>query len=227
MNKPYITCYMMTSVDGRIDCAMTEKLPGVEEYYPLLEELSFDATISGRVTAELEIAEKGTFVSDDTTTVGAECVSNKSDGSKQYEVILDTKGALLWKDNSTYDEHVLVITSQQVSESYLTYLDSKNISYIATGTERIDLSRAMEILKDTFGADKVGVVGGPTINTAFLDAGLLDEVIILVGAGIDGRGSFPAVFHRTDDSVPLKPLQLAGVQSYESGAVCIRYHTSK
>ncbi len=29
MNKPYIICHMMTSVDGRIDCAMTEQLPGV------------------------------------------------------------------------------------------------------------------------------------------------------------------------------------------------------
>lgn len=27
MNKPYIVCHMMASVDGRIDCAMTE--PGV------------------------------------------------------------------------------------------------------------------------------------------------------------------------------------------------------
>ena len=30
MNKPYIVCHMMTSVDGRIDCAMTEHLPGVQ-----------------------------------------------------------------------------------------------------------------------------------------------------------------------------------------------------
>jgi len=29
MNKPYIVCHMMASVDGRIDCAMTEQLPGV------------------------------------------------------------------------------------------------------------------------------------------------------------------------------------------------------
>lgn len=27
MNKPYILCHMMTSVDGRIDRAMTEHLP--------------------------------------------------------------------------------------------------------------------------------------------------------------------------------------------------------
>lgn len=32
MNKPYIICRMMTSVDGRIDYIMTEQLPGVQEY---------------------------------------------------------------------------------------------------------------------------------------------------------------------------------------------------
>ena len=37
MNKPYIVCYMMTSVDGRIDCDMVAQLPGVEDYYPLLD----------------------------------------------------------------------------------------------------------------------------------------------------------------------------------------------
>ena len=39
MNKPYIVCHMMTSVDGRIDCAMTEHLPGVQEYYDTLDAL--------------------------------------------------------------------------------------------------------------------------------------------------------------------------------------------
>lgn len=53
MNKPYIICHMMTSVDGRIDCAMTEQLPG-DEYYTTLYELNAPAHLSGRVTAEME-----------------------------------------------------------------------------------------------------------------------------------------------------------------------------
>ena len=51
-----------------------------------------------------------------------------------------------------------------------------DISYIVTGDSRIDLAAACEILKETFGIERLGIVGGPTINTAFLDAGLLDEV---------------------------------------------------
>lgn len=48
MSKPYIVCYMMTSVDGRIDCEMTAKLAGVKEYYPLLAELGLQSAISGK-----------------------------------------------------------------------------------------------------------------------------------------------------------------------------------
>ena len=61
MNRPYIICHMMSSVDGRIDCAMTEKLPGVEEYYSTLGELNAATTLSGKTTAKLELAESGEF----------------------------------------------------------------------------------------------------------------------------------------------------------------------
>ena len=39
MNRPYIICHMMTSLDGRIDCAMVGQLEGVREYYTTLDEL--------------------------------------------------------------------------------------------------------------------------------------------------------------------------------------------
>ncbi len=58
MNKPYIVCHMMASVDGHIDCAMTEQLPGVQEYYATLDALEAPTRVSGRVTAELEMAQR-------------------------------------------------------------------------------------------------------------------------------------------------------------------------
>ena len=61
MNRPYIICHMMTSVDGRIDCAMTEHLPGVQEYYDTLDALNAPTRISGRVTAQLEMSKPGVF----------------------------------------------------------------------------------------------------------------------------------------------------------------------
>lgn len=139
---------------------------------------------------------------------------------------MDTKGTLLWKHDSQYEKPHIIITSKQVSQEYLAYLDEKNISYIVTGDTRIDLAAACKALKETFGIKRLGIVGGPAINTAFLDAGLLDEVILLIGAGIDGRASFPSVFQREDNgySKPI-PLKLVEVKTYDSDAVFIRYKT--
>lgn len=40
----------------------------------------------------------------------------------------------------------------------------------------------------------MAIVGGGTINAAFLNAGLLDKVSILLGPGIDGRKGMTAAF---------------------------------
>ena len=133
MNKPYIICHMMTSVDGRIDCAMTEHLPGVQEYYDTLDELDTPSRISGRVT------------------------------------------------------------------------------------------RACEILSEKFGVKRAAVVGGGHINAAFLTAGLLNEVSILIGSGIDGRGGMASVIDGLPMDCPVTPLKLSDVRQYQSGAVWLRY----
>lgn len=86
MKKPYIICHMMTSTDGRIDCAMTSKLPGVDEYYSTLSEINVPTTVSGRVTAELEMA-YGEFVPKNKETYSKEDFSKKSNARK-YSYLL-------------------------------------------------------------------------------------------------------------------------------------------
>ena len=95
MIKPYIVCHMMTSVDGRIDCAMTEHLPGVQEYYDTLNALDAPTRISGRVTAELEMALPGKFVAKTAEALGKEAFSKAAD-AEGYEIVVDTHGTLLW-----------------------------------------------------------------------------------------------------------------------------------
>lgn len=72
------------------------------------------------------------------------------------------------------------------------------------------------------GVERMAVVGGPVISTAFLDSGLLDEISILIGAGIDGR-RMPSVFDGREADTDVIPLQLSDVQKFDSGAVWLRY----
>ena len=222
MKKPYIVCHMMTSLDGRIDCAMTEQLPGVDDYYQTLEALRVPTTVSGRVTAQLEMALPGEFQTSDPTPVNKEAFSKKAD-APGYEVVVDTHGKLLWPGSGEQEKPLLILTSEQAPQEYLSYLDGRNISWIVTGKERIDLARAVEILAAEFGVERMAVVGGSAINTSFLDAGLLDEVSILIGAGIDGRGGMPAVFDGLPKTHPVIPLRLTDVQKFYSGAVWMKY----
>ena len=222
MNKPYIICHMMTAVDGRIDCAMTEQLPGVQEYYSTLDSFDAPTRVSGRVTAELEMALPGSFSSKISMPLGKEAF-HKAAAADGYEVVVDTHGSLLWEDQTDAQRPILVLTSENVSQEYLDYLKEKHISWIACGKEHIDLKRACEILADDFGVERMAVVGGGHINAGFLEAGLLDEVSILIGAGIDGRGGMSAVFDGLPMDRPVTQLKLEQVQPFESGAVWIRY----
>ncbi len=224
MKRPYIVCHMMTSLDGRIDCKMTEQLPGVEDYYSTLEKLNLPTTVSGRVTAEFEMALPGAFEANDKTPYNREGFSKKAD-AKGYEIIADTKGKLLWPDSSDLEKPYLILTSEQVTKEYLNYLDEQHISWIACGKDKIDLARAADILAAEFNIERMGIVGGAAINTAFLDAGLLDEISILVGTGIDGRGCMASVFDNLEKDHPLIPLKLTDVTKFESEAVWLRYKT--
>lgn len=222
MNKPYIVCHMMTSVDGRIDCAMTENLPGVQEYYDTLGELGAPSRVSGRVTAQLEMALPGEFHSENSEPYGAEGFS-KAASAEGYEIVMDTNGTLLWEDDAASRRPLLIVMSEKASRSYIDYLNGQHISWIVCGKERIDLKRVCEILSAEFGVKKMAVVGGGHINAGFLAEGLLDEVSVLIGAGIDGRGGMAAVFDGLPQERPVTPLTLSDVRKYPSGAVWLRY----
>lgn len=200
MNRPYLICHMMTSVDGRIDCAMTEHLPGVQEYYDTLDALNAPTRISGRVTAQLEMSRPGVFTCDTPHPLEREGFF-KGESAPGYEVVTDTRGTLLWDKPAEGERPLLILTSCRASREYLDYLEGLNISWIACGGDKIDLARACEILKD--------------------------EVSILVGAGIDGRGGMAAVFDGLPMDRPVTPLKLTSVQQYGTGAVWLRYHTEK
>lgn len=120
----YDLSYDVTSVDGRIDCAMTSKLPGVSDYYETLDALNVPTTVSGRVTAELEMAEPGFFKATDTMPFGKEGFSKKADAAG-YEIVADTRGKLLWQAADGIEKPYLIITSEQVANEYLHYLDEK------------------------------------------------------------------------------------------------------
>lgn len=214
-----VICHMMASLDGRIDCDMTSHL-GSKGYYEALEALKIDTTVERKVTALHHYA-SGTYTPIDPTSVGKPEFF-KSHESEKWAVIADTRGTLVWPE--TDDKNRLCLVSELAPREYLDYLKKNGISYIAVGKKSIDLREAVRILETEFGSQRIGVVGGGHINGSFLEAGLINEVSMVYGAGIDGRSSQPTAFEGISEShtVPYK-LTLQSVEKVADQSVWIRY----
>ena len=156
---------MMASLDGRIDCEMTEQIDDTNHYYETLASLDCPSTLEGKTTLLKHYAQNGVFqpkaVHED---AGQQLY--KAEDSKGYAVGVDTYGSLLWDDNTTdlFGRPLLMILSEQASQEYLDYLKHKHISYITTGCDGIDLASALETLRTVFGVDRLAQVGGGHIN---------------------------------------------------------------
>jgi len=223
MKRPYIICHMLASLDGRIDCEMTEHICG-NEYYEALDELDCPSMINGRVTAEMHYADKGTFTPKHPTAIGKETVY-RAVKTDRYHIITDTLGSLLWKADNLEGRSLVCLLSEYATQDYLAYLQQKNISYIATGKPNINLNRAMEILKVSFDVERIVLTGGGNLNGSFLSAGLLDEISMMYAPGIDGRAGCTAAFDGIEDQTrPPVRLKLNGnIKQYDSGTVWMRY----
>ena len=219
--KPYIICHMMAALDGRIDCDMTEKLEGTNEYYEALDSLKLDTCLSGKNTAVLHYTDQ--FFKDTDPKPACKELIYKAAEADGYTVFVDTNGTLLWEENIVDEKPLLLLLSERASVNYLEYLQVKKISYIATGAEKIDLARACAILGEQFGVKRMGIVGGGHINGSFLDAGLIDEISMMYAPGIDGREKRTAAFDgRPADREPVK-LKLQSVKQFDCGTLWMRY----
>lgn len=187
---------MMSSVDGRIDCAMTEKIDNTDTYYEALDSLNLDAVLEGRVSRQMHYALAEPFKAKYAAPIGEESY-HMAHPADHYDIAVDTHGSLMWPGSASED-NLLVISDEKCPREYHEYLTENGISWIACGKNGIDLPKSMGILGEKFGVKRLGVVGGH-INGAFLQAGLLDEVSLMIGGGIDGRAGMTAVFDGIKD----------------------------
>lgn len=224
MNKPYIIVHMMTSIDGRIDCGMTAQLPGNNVYYSTLSAIDAPTRVTGRTTAASELTSGRKFNSTTSTAIGKPDFAKNSDADS-YNIVVDTKGTLLWGNDKNASQPHLIITSELASQEYLDYLNNQGISWIAAGKEHTDLKKAMQILADEFGVKRLAIVGGGHINGGFLKAGLVDEISVVVGPGVDGRSDQPSLFEGLANNEMPVIVKLKNVQSYDDGTVWLRYLT--
>ncbi len=214
---------MMESVDGRIDCAMTEKIDSSDSYYEALDSLGCPTQLMGKVTLQMHYVGYQPFTCNDQAPIGRKA-AHKAVSAEGYTIAMDTRGTLDWRGGECDGRPLLVITSEDCPKEYLDAMAAKGISWITSGSGRIDLKAAMEVLGSEFGVKRVAIVGGGHINGAFLQAGLIDEVSVMIGPGIDGRKGMTAVYDGIEDR-DFGPvlLDLRSIERVGTGTVWLRY----
>lgn len=196
MNRPYIICHMITSIDAKVTGEFLfrpECSSATEIYYDINRKLKCDGYICGRVTME------GSFTEGYYPDLSEYAPVRHDHGFKMdfmlddmtgfYAVAFDPKGRLGWKSNRIIDPdgdvgydgaQIIEILTEQVDERYLGYLESMEIPYIFAGETEIDVEFALFKLKNIIGCERLLLEGGSIINGAFQRADVIDELSIVV-----------------------------------------------
>lgn len=227
--KPYVICHMMSSLDGH---SLTDgwdrafKKDAGELYEKLAQTFEFDAWICGRVTMQ-EIAHGEDYQRGLAKAPVARTPYFAKRDAKTYAVAIDPDGKVAWQKNEALGSHVVAALTEAVSEDYLAYLQSIEVSYFFAGKTEIDLQKVVTTLSEELGANRQIVEGGSHVSGSFVNAGLVDEVSVLILPLIDGRGDHPASFEVSKEAWKEPThLTLSSAEVQDHGAVWLRYKKS-
>ncbi len=146
-------------------------------------------------------------------------------------VAIDPRGKLHYGRDDAGGDHIVAVLGEQVSDTYLAKLREDGVSYLFAGPYGNDLHRAMHTLGEAFGIRTLLLEGGGLTNGAFLKAGLIDEISLLVYPGIDGLAGAPGIFGYMGDADerPAAGLSLrhTATETLEGGMVWLRYRVEQ
>lgn len=230
LQRPYVICHVFASMDGRIDGPYMfdgAAVPSRRVYSELQGAFGADAVAYGAMTTQ-------GFVGFDVphTVAGAEVpegdyVAPHSENS--YYVSIDPEGAIAWGD-ATYrrsgrqDAHVIELLCENTPVEYRAFLRGHGISYIVAGELELDLELALCKLHKLFGIERVLVCGGGKTDAAFLAAGVLDELSVVLAPVASGEAGVATIFDEASFAPGGSyPLHLEHVERVDGDGVHLVY----
>ena len=236
MDRPYIFCHMMTALDGKIMGSYMETPQGGtagDVFYDIAfgkkPFYKHQGWLSGRVTTDDNFTfYKKPALDENAPTVPAGDFIAQPDFGIFY-VSIDPHGKLGW-ENSTLRyvdtiAHVIEVLTEQVGNAYKAFLRKLGISYIIAGKEEFDYALALSKLKKDFHIETLMLGGGGVLNWSFLQAGMCDEISIVLAAAADGSADTPPLFRAKEGLSPNNPIgfDLKDVKVMDGEAVWLRY----
>jgi 2,5-diamino-6-(ribosylamino)-4(3H)-pyrimidinone 5'-phosphate reductase len=203
--KPYVICHMIMSLDGRIVSSRWQLSPaGRAEYEATAATYQSNAWMCGRVT--MAGFANGTPPAPAATAPAiAKTDYLAPDPQTSFAIALDPAGKLYWARNEIGGDHLVTVLTEKVSNDYLGHLRTAGVSYLFAGRDRIDLPMVLDKLVCAFPIKTLLLEGGGKINGAMLQAGLIDELSLLIAPFADGSTGTPTLFDMPPTSGTPKP----------------------
>lgn len=228
--RPRVVVHMASSIDGRIQEKRWSALDGDLGYEAVHADLKGEAWMCGRVTMRGYTRGSPADDRDPAPVPRTDHIARTDAGG--YAVALDFSGRLHWGwRNDIEGDHVVVVLGEGVADEHLNGLIASGVSYLFAGRDQLDLALALGKLRTHFGIGRLLVEGGGGINGAFLKAGLVDEISLLLAPAIDGGRGVPAVFdydvtEGDDPAGKAVRLSLTGCEAMPNGVVRLRYEVA-
>lgn len=229
--SPKVICHIMSSVDGRwtepFDGKGKNELMGI--YAAIGRRLGTDAWMFGKNTLR-EGFFPGKFHAQDATPLARPAPYVAGRISPRLFVVADPEADILYESTAVRGDSIAAILPETAPASYLEHLWEKGISYLFAGAKGDNLHAAMQALAETFGVESLSLQGGGIIDGAFLQAGLIDELSLVVYPGIDGSASSSSIFeYAGKEQAPARgqSLELLSAETVQDGVVWLRYKFHK
>jgi riboflavin biosynthesis pyrimidine reductase len=224
--KPHVICLMACSVDGRtLPSRWRPKGAAANHFEQIHEQIAGDAWLIGRVTGQ-EFAKGKPYPTSTQETFPRESWFARRDASA-YGVVLDAHGKIAWGRSDIGGDPIVVVLAETVSDAHLAGLRSEGVSYIFAGQSELGLPLVLDTLNRELGVKRLLLEGGGGTNGAFLRAGLVDEIHLVICPAVDGSRGAPAVFDSSeadaDRRPPITAMSLESSQALEGGAMLLRY----
>ncbi|BCP56092.1 5-amino-6-(5-phosphoribosylamino)uracil reductase [Kaistia sp. 32K] len=233
MNRPYVICHMLTSINGKTTGSFLEApetLGAIEAYETTNQSFDSRACLSGRLSMAEHFTHHQPPVLDPEAPVYPREDHIADPAAENYMVVVDTAGKLGWQTNrieymSRPPHHIVALLTGRAPDGYLAYLRDRGISYILAGDDALNARLALEKLKLLLGIEKIILSGGGVTNEHFLRAGLIDELSLVVAPVIGHDKEEIDLFQAIDANRTraATALTLRSVETLEVGCLWLRY----
>lgn len=233
MKKPYVIIHTHISIDGKIKTVDSPKFETTSKQYqeialyPDKQVFDIKGYLNGRTTTEDNQPLEKPELDEDASVPEGDFIADEV--ADMYYVSIDRRGVIGWTRNyvdyGNRRAHVIEVLSEKATEGYKDFLRKNNISYIIAGEELLDNEVVLDKLYELFGLDRLMIGGGGVLNWTYLQAGLVDEVSLVVGPFADGDPENPSLFTAMEplSKKEAKTFNLIEAKTLEDSAVWLRY----